>query len=105
MKSITTNTHRTRSFRVFMGQSVVRSVHSLAKHCSLAPQCIFGTLVPLAHFIYSLLIKLRSLPYGIVDVHENEFALKTRLTGIVVFVVVTINTPTQDGSRDRIKDS
>ena len=40
-----------------------------------------------ARSIHGLAQSLRSLPHGMVEIHEYVFTLKTRLTGIIAFVV------------------
>ena len=45
-----------------------------------------------AHSVHGLAHSLRTLLRGTVEIHENVFKLKTRLTGINAIVVITRNT-------------
>ena len=62
---------------------VIHSAHSL--HCTI--------LLSVAHSVYNLALSLCLLPHGKLEIFENVFILKKRLTGTIVFVAVSRNTP------------
>ena len=75
-----------------MGHSVARYVCSLAPLTPLTRSAglRFAALALLAHSIHGLAHSLRSLPRGMVEIHEYVFML---LAGMNEFLIVGRNTP------------
>ena len=74
--------------------STAHSAHSL--HSAPLHYPHFATLASLARSVHGLAHSLRSLPRGMVEIHESVFTLKTHSMGMNVKVAVTGNTPSEE---------
>ena len=70
----------------------VRSLAPLTPLTRSAALC-FATLASRAHSVHGLAHSLRSLPRGMVEIHESVFMLRSRSKESNAIVVVTGNTP------------